>query len=99
MPRKAKLSEAESGHAKRPNFSIPPPEAKHHDVAAQYFEEAARHHRQAAKLYSSTRHENASRHAPPGVRESSDAEQPVEKASRAYTKNYLDYSRVEVTLV
>ena len=53
MPRKAKLSIIDSGHAKQPDFSIPAPDAKHHDAAAQHYEEAARHHRQAAKLYRS----------------------------------------------
>ena len=51
MPREAKLSITDSGHAKPPDFSIPAPGAKHHDAAAQHYEEAARHHRQAAKLY------------------------------------------------
>lgn len=87
MPRKAKLSGAESGHAKRPDFSIPPPEAKHHDVAAQYYEEAARHHRRTAKLHSSTRQEKASRrvlHLAYGNQ--LDAEQPVEEGARATPK-------------
>ena len=100
MLRKAKFSGADSGHAKPPDFSIPPPEAKHHDMAAQYYEEAARHHRQAAKLYSSTRQEKASRHAPHlAYGNHLHAEQPVEEGARAHPKNYLDESCLEVTLV
>jgi hypothetical protein len=99
MPRKAKLPETESGHAKRPDFSIPPPEAKHHDVAAQYYEEAARHHRQAAKLYSSTRHEKASRHAHLAYGHHLHVEQQAEEAARAHIKNALDDSHLEITLV
>lgn len=63
MPRRAKLSATDFGQAQRPDFSISEPEAKHHDAATQYFEEAARHHRQATKLYQSGRPEEASQHA------------------------------------
>jgi hypothetical protein len=92
MPRKAKLSKAESGHAKQPDLSIPAPGAGRHDAAAQHYEEAARHHRQAAKLYSSTRHEKASRHAHLAHGNHLHAEQLVTEAAKAHTKYYLDDS-------
>jgi len=48
MPKGTKLVITDSGHARRPDFSIPAAGAKHHDAAAKHFAEAARHHRQAA---------------------------------------------------
>lgn len=60
MPRKAKLSPSDWGHAHAPDFSIPALSARHHDAAAQHYEEAARHQRQAAKLDGATHHDKAS---------------------------------------
>ena len=68
MPRKAKLSITDWGHAQQPDFSIPVPDAKHHDAAAQHYEEAARHHRQAAKLYRFRVPRQGQPSRPPGVR-------------------------------
>jgi hypothetical protein len=63
MPKKAKLSLTERGHARPPDFSIPLPGARHHDAAAQHYGEAARHQRQAAKLHQIAQDEKACDHA------------------------------------
>jgi hypothetical protein len=93
MPRKAKLSIDDSGHAKPPDFSIPLPGAKHHDAAAQHYEEAARHQRQAAKLYRSTHHEEASQPAQLAQADQLRRVQQAEEAAKANLKNHRDDSR------
>ena len=93
MPRKAKLSITDSGHAKPPDFSIPKPGAKHHDAAARHYEEAARHHRQAAKLYRSARHEKASHHAHLAYAHHLSGVQHAEDAAKDHLQNHRHDSR------
>jgi hypothetical protein len=93
MPRKAKLSTTDWGHAQQPDFSIPAPGAKHHDAAAQHYEEAARHHRQAAKLYQTGHSEKASHHAQLAHAHSLSAVQHAEYAAKGRLKNHPHGSR------
>ena len=88
MPRKAKLSLTDWGHARQPDFSIPVPGAKPHDAAAQHYEEAARHHRQAAKLYRSAHHEKANHHAHLAYAHHLRGQQHAEEAAKSDLKNY-----------
>ena len=87
MLRGTRLSITDSGHAKRPDFSIPAAGAKHHDAAAKHFAEAARHHRQAAKLSMSGHPEKASHHAHMAYAHRLHAEQHAEAAAKDHLKN------------
>jgi len=87
MPKGTKLVITDSGHARRPDFSIPAAGAKHHDAAAKHFAEAARHHRQAAKLYQSGESEKASHHAHIAYAHHLHAEQHAEEAAKDHLKN------------
>lgn len=93
MPRKTKLSIIDWGHAQQPDFSIPVPDAKHHDAAAQHYEEAARHRRQAAKLSDSASRDKASHHAHPVYAHHLHAERQAEESAQAEIKNHLEDSR------
>jgi hypothetical protein len=90
MPRKAKLSNTDWGHAQQPDFSIPAPAAKHHDAAAKHYEEAARHHRQAAKLYQAGYYQKAGHHAHLAYAHHLHAEQHSEEAAKAHTKKHSE---------
>jgi hypothetical protein len=87
MPRGAKPSPTDWGHAKRPDFSIPVPAARHHDVAAKHYEEAARHHRQAAKLYQIGRAQKASHQADMAYSHHLKATQHAADAAKAHMKS------------
>jgi len=93
MPIGAKSSITDWGHAKRPDFSIPVPGAKHHESAVQHYEEAARHHRKAAELCLSGHCEKASHHAHLAYAHHLRAEEHAVEAAKAHLKNHLDKSR------
>lgn len=92
MPRKAKLAITDSGHAKRPDFSIPAPGAKHHDAAAQHYEEAAQHHRKAAELYQAGHYQKASHHAHLAYAHHLEAERHAAEAAKAHMKSAQQFS-------
>ncbi|MGA2987078.1 MAG: hypothetical protein ABSG32_25040 [Terriglobia bacterium] len=87
MPKGAKRSIIDSGHAQRPDFSIPAPGAEHHDAAAEHYEEAARQHRQAARFYQAGHYERASHHAQLAYAHHLQAVQHAEEAAKAHMKS------------
>ena len=93
MPRKAKLSIPDWGHARQSEFSISGPYARHRDAAAQHYEEAVRHYRQAAKLYRSAQHEKASQHVHLAYTHHLQVGHHAAEAAQVHLKKHLDNSR------
>ena len=87
MPRKAKPSITDWGHAQQPNFGIPLPGAEHHDAAAQHYGEAARHQRQAAKLSLSGHPGKASHRAHRSAAPNLHGERHAEEAAKSDLEN------------